>query len=366
MATSSNVLLIHKNQKNDKLAAFHLEKLLQRDGYISVADSNTAEIQLSIRYMEEQPWILVRGDSDILSRYAESMAVKSKTDALLVTDKEEDCTEYTLYRPLDHIKTTVRARGNPEEEAAAVNQACWQAAVCNNKEIDFSALFHTTSLSSEDRLTALGNCMGFDGASIIAGEELYAPDVTLNFAKCTDYTYITEGTPQMELAGFQNIPIVPEKEYSISFMNRGGPGTGLQIMLYGPFVQEDALTFTNVTLTHGGKEYLESSMYKTRLTNGWYAYVYDFTAVEITPGVSLYGLPNAACEHVCSEELWKFSAVPHGDSRYGLDVYFYVDPVESGGRGFTHTNCGIDCHEEWIAEYNSHTQVKLREEDFTY
>ena len=102
------------------------------------------------------------------------------------------------------------------------------------------------------------------------------------------------------------------------------------------------------------------------LVNGWYAYVYDFPSLELPPGIGRRLFTNEAYSLAKQKALWRLSAIPHGDSRYGLDVYFYVNPFAAEGMGFTHTNCGIDVHREWIEAYNRLSTEKLKAEDFDY
>lgn len=368
MGTSFCILLLRKNRMNYKYTAHQLQKILCKDGYVTTDEPDKGEFAFSIHQMEGQSWQFISGDPVTLCRYAESIAAKNKAEALLVTCVDSDFIEYTLFDPVNGSRTSARAgHAYDDSPAPVIDQSLWQAAVHEGKEADFTELFTKERISAEDSLTEIGNCLDFDGAMVMEGScGGRTPDLILNFSKASGPLYIVEGEPRIELAGYSNEPILPEKPCGISFVNRGGAGKGLQVMIYGPFVETDALTFTDVVLKYGDAEYSLPAMHKTKLTNGWYAYVYDFPTVEIPPGVKMDVFPSDAFYHAYGKALWKLSAIPHGDARYGLDVYFYVNPLHKEGKGFTHTNCGIDRHEEWIEEYNRHAQEPLDENDFMY
>lgn len=368
MGTSFNGLLLRKNRMNYKYTAHHLRSIMNRDGYVVVEKPDMAEFTLSIHEMEGQQWQFVSGDSEVLSRYAEVMAGKNKAEAIFVSCVDSDFVDYTLFDPVNKSKTSARSGSAYDESPNPVIESeLWQAAAHSDEEMDFAEVFNRERVLAEDSLNDIGKMLSFDGGAVIdgcCGEG--SPDVVLYFSKASGTLYAAEGNPQIELSGYHNVPVVPEQPCSISFVNRGGEGMGLQVMLYGPFVETDALTFTDVVLRYDDEEYADPAMRKTKLTNGWYAYVYDFPAVKIAPGIKMDVFPSDAFYRAYGKALWSLSAVPHGDSRYGLDVYYYVNPLQPEGRGFTHTNCGIDCHEEWIAEYNRHAEVPLNEEDFQY
>ncbi|MCM1494293.1 MAG: hypothetical protein NC089_00660 [Bacteroides sp.] len=368
MGTNFTSLLLRKNGMNYKYTAHQLQHLLNRDGYVLVEQPEQAEFTLAIHQMEGQAWQLVSGDAAVLSRYAEAIAGKNKAESILVSCVDSDFVDYTLFAPDRKHKTTARSGfAYDESPNPVINSELWKAAAHSDVEMDVEAIFNKERTFAEDSLNELGNWLGFDGSAVIngcCGET--EPNQILYFSKASGSLYAAEGEPRMELAGYQNVPVIPEQPCSISFVNRGGEGMGLQVMLYGPFVETEAMTFTDVVLRYDQEEYEGASMYKTKLTNGWYAYVYDFPTVKIVPGVRMDVFPSDAFYRAYGKSLWRLSAVPHGDSRYGLDVYYYVNPLQSPGKGFTHTNCGIDCHEEWIEEYNRHAEVLLKEADFQY
>lgn len=368
MGTSFNGLLLRKERMNYKYTAYYLQNLLNRDGYVSVKNPDMAEFTLAIHQMEGQQWQFVSGDPAILSRYAEVIARKNKAEAIFVSCVDSDFVDYTLFDPVNKSKTSARSGcAYDESPNPVIESELWQSAAHSDEEMDFAEIFNRERVFAEDSLNDVGKMLNFDGGAVIDGCCGEAePDMILYFSKASGSLYAAEGDPQIELAGYHNVPAVPEQPCSISFLNRGGEGVGLQIMIYGPFVESDALTFTDVVLRYGNEEYSQPSMRKTKLTNGWYAYVYDFSTVKIAPGIKMNVFPNDAFYRAYGKALWSLSAVPHGDSRYGLDVYFCVNPIQPEGKGFTHTNCGIDCHEEWIEEYNRQAEVLLHEEDFQY
>lgn len=368
MGKSFSILLLRKFRTNYKHTLCQLDQLMEYEGYTVQTDPIHAEVNLALYRMDGGRWQIITGDPAVLERYAEILAIKNRSEALLVNCTEDDRIQYALFDPLKRGMSYAQAgRAADGIPAPVIDQESWQAAIHGRKRVDFKNLFETSTLSASDHFIELGRYLDFDGAEIMRlvldGQE---PDENRHLSRGTASFYVMEGAPQMELADYSKTPIIPEEKCRILFANHGGPGTGLQIMISGPFVENEALTFTDVTLEYGDQIYADAIMHKTRLVNGWYAYVYDFPKLELPPGIGHRLFTNDAYCNARQKALWKLSAIPHGDSRYGLDVYFYVNPFAAEGMGFTHTNCGIDVHREWIETYNRLAVKKLKVEDFSY
>ena len=151
---------------------------------------------------------------------------------------------------------------------------------------------------------------------------------------------------------------------------------GVELMIYGPFVEEDRMTFTDVYLQaasdseEDGNERLRydpaKPIQKIRLTNGWYAYRYRFPNLPLPPGLNFDYMriqPDYALAAALSIDV---NVTAKGDARCGLDVYFSIVPMNCPDRnmGFAWTVCGVENHEQWIAEHNSWYEQHGEQKEF--
>ena len=182
--------------------------------------------------------------------------------------------------------------------------------------------------------------------------------------------------PILKHYSYQSRPIKAEEPYYFSFMNEGASGRGVELWLSGPFVERDAMTFTEVYVTQNGKPIEGTFLGKRSHPSLGPLYAYRFESVELMDGTDLEQLRNhsaigrRAMEQQYAElmkHVVNVSFIPHGDNRYGLDVYFSVVPIEHG-QGFTWSNTAFQSHEEFIAEYNQmyayNPELQLHSEDY--
>lgn len=388
MGTTFVALLLRKYRTNYQYTLGNLGKCLEGEAYLPVSDPREAELTFSQYLFGEQGWQMVTGDMASLCRLAETLAEKNKAEVLLACCCDSDFVEFELFHPSDGTKTHARAGHSYDgSDPPQVEQEKWQAAGLWKKDVNFAEIFEKERVFAEDVLADLGDALGFDGSAVIAsacgtGGE---PDKVMYLArKDMPPKRITEGMPCLERRSYYDRPIPVDEPYQWSFINRGGPSMGVELMIYGPFVEEDRMTFTDVHLRANGSQEAEEEwqrfdprkpIQKIRLTNGWYAYRYRFPDLPLEPGLNFdymrlrpdYELAASLSVEVC--------VTAKGDARCGLDVYFSIVPMNCPDRnmGFAWTVCGVENHEKWIAEHNAwyeqHGEQKeflLAPEDFEY
>lgn len=389
MGTTFTALLLRKFQTNYQYTLGNLGKCLEAEGYLPIDDPKEADLTFSQYLFGEQGWQMVTGDMTALCRLAEKLAEKNKAEALWVCCCDSDFVEFELFHSLDGTRTRARAgRSWDESEPPLVEQEKWQAAGLWKKDTDFVEIFQKERVFAEEVLVDLGNALGFDGSAVIeaaCGARGEPDGIVYLGRKDMPPKRITQGVPCLERRSYYDKPIPVDEPYEWSFINRGGPSMGVELMIYGPFVEEDRMTFTDVYLlakSESEKEGDERLRYdpakpiqKIRLTNGWYAYRYRFPNLPLQPGLNFdymriqpdYELAAALSVEVC--------VTAKGDARCGLDVYFSIVPMNCPDRnmGFAWTVCGVENHEKWIAEHNvwyeQHGEQKeflLDPKDFEY
>lgn len=381
MGTTFTALLLRKHRTNYQYTLRNLEKCLETEGYLTVQDPKEADVTFSQYLFGEQGWQMITGDDMVLlCRLAERMAEKNKAETLLVCCCDSDFVEFELFQPEIGTSTSARAgRSYDESDPPQVEQEKWQAAGLWKKEIDYAEIFEKERVFAEEALVDLGDALGFDGSVVIesacgAGKE---PDKVFYVAKKDmPPKRITEGMPCLERRSYYDKPVPVDEPYQWSFINRGGPSMGVELMIYGPFVEKDRMTFTDVYLQaacdseEDGNERLRydpaKPIQKIRLTNGWYAYRYRFPNLPLPPGLNFDYMriqPDYALAAALSIDV---SVTAKGDARCGLDVYFSIVPMNCPDRnmGFAWTVCGVENHKQWIAEHNSWYEQHGEQKEF--
>lgn len=380
MGTTFTALLLRKFRTNYQYTLGNLGKCLETEGFLPVSDPKEAELEFSQYLFGEQGWQMVTGDMVTLSRMAEKLAKKNKAETLWVCCCDSDFVEFELYHPEAGTRTRARAgKSYDESDPPRIEQEKWQAAGLWRKDTDFAKIFEKERVFAEEVLVDLGNALGFDGGAVIeaacgAGGE---PDGVVYFGrKDMPPKRIMQGMPCLERRSYYDKPIPVDEPYQWSFINRGGPSLGVELMIYGPFVEEDRMTFTDVYLEAKSDPEREESerlrydparpIQKIRLTNGWYAYRYRFPNLPLGPGLNYdymrlrpdYELAAALSVDVC--------VTARGDARCGLDVYFSIVPMNCPERnmGFAWTVCGVENHEKWIAEHNAWYEQQVEQQEF--
>ncbi len=389
MGTTFTALMLQKSRTNYQYTLHHLGKLLEAEGYLPEPDPEKAEVSFSQYLFGRQRWQMVTGNMELLARLAEKIAKKNKAEALFISCCDSDFVETVLFDPLEGTRTRARSGVSYDgSDPPQVEQELWQKASQGKEPIDFAGIFGRHHVFAEDMLEELGEALGFDGAAAVmsACGEGGEPEGTVYFGrKDLPPKRITEGLPLLEKNMYYDKPVPVGEPYQWSFINRGGPWKGLELLIYGPFAQDERMTFEDVHLTarlhpeEKGEEWVrfepEGPIRKVQLTNGWYAYKYIFPELPLHPGLNReyeqihpdYGLSAAVQVYV--------HVTAAGDARFGLDVYFSAVPLNcpERGRGLAWTICGVEYHKEWIEEHNAWNEqhggmpeLMFRLEDFEY
>lgn len=369
MGTTFTALLLRKFRTNYQYTLRHLSKCLEGEGYVPADDPKKADVVFSRYLFERQGWQMVTGDAASLFRMAGELAEHNGAEALLVSCCDSDFVELVLFNPLDGTQTRARCgRSYDESDPPKIEQERWQAVSTGRQKIDFEEIFEKQRLFAEEALVELGEALAFDGAAVVdaaCGEGGDPDDVLYLSLGNLPHKWVDEGMPRLERRAYFDRPIPVDEPYQWSFMNRGGPSTGVELLIYGPFVENDQMMFTDVSMqvkkepetndTQWWRFEPQKPIQKIRLTNGWYAYRYLFPDLPLNPGLNpeyTQLRPDYALAAALSVEV---SVTARGDARCGLDVYFSVVPLNcpDRNRGFAWTVCGVENHEKWIAEQNA-------------
>lgn len=330
MGLTFTALLVKKTEANQTKAKAHFKKIMGQLGYESVVQpqkENTADLLIRQYHLKDRDWMLFLGAEHLFHEMDKQAAKAFQSEILVVDCVDSDYLEYTLHK--------------------------------TNKDVTVGCydLEGTGLTFVEDLLPQLGEKLGYDLGDravvlLDAVCEQIQPDETYYFSK--PEPSIEETAPKLEWAGHHGAPLRPGISYEAMFKNMGGAGKGVQVQLSGPFVETDAMTFSDVKIIAPDGEVLEGQYIGKFEGQNYYRYVYNFPDLEIKP-----------FKKGTLGDWYRLLLTPHGDARYGLDFYYTIVPLDKG-TGFRETNCGVNYHKEFIEEWNEHSLEKLRLEDFEY
>ena len=117
----------------------------------------------------------------------------------------------------------------------------------------FSEILSCEFVFAEETLIPLGRLIGFDGEALLSPN---AASLSIGFSsiKPVEKPYVEDGCPRFALHGNlfgQNNPYQRNKNSAITFLNLGGPGTGMTIIAESPDLDREDVSLENASISHG-------------------------------------------------------------------------------------------------------------------
>lgn len=187
----------------------------------------------------------------------------------------------------------------------------------------------------------------------------------------------TQELPKFVQSTYSQMPCFVDKPSIVTVCNIGGASKGLSVFFLGPYVEQETLTFSEVSFVmHGRGNRAETkttpiTLEKRQLRDGQWAYYYHEPTFRIPPKVD-ERLPRNKQMQQSSEREIVLRFVPQGDARKVLDVTVVVMP-DQNPEGLTTWNVWqtYGSKERYIEEYNSGwrmfpncEKMLIRAEDF--
>lgn len=133
--------------------------------------------------------------------------------------------------------------------------------------------------------------------------------------------------PDLQLWTYSSMPCVAGESSFVEVLNHGGKGKGLSVYFIGPYVEQEEITFTNVTIStwvRGELVVTPIQLEKAQLPDGQWAYCYHDPQYRILQKAS-----DRATVLKQSERSIRVSFTPAGNPRKMLDVTVVLVPDQN-------------------------------------
>ena len=348
--------------------------------YIPVKSQDEADVTVAILIDEKSQWYTVC--SDFLSfddpkqfaEFAKPMSQKCKTDVLGISCFDSDFLALNWIDVLNHVDAWAgvgSAAGLGIRRRT--NLSAWK-----HKVSDFSGFkenIRKRFVFAEEVLAEIEHCIQLPQKYAMATfeylSELYPCNQTEYF-----YFKLTGDTEKQEKPKLiQNIesltPCFIGKPALVKAINVGGESKGLSVYFVGSYVENDDITFSEVSFVKSsrhGLEHIPIELQKVQLADGQWAYYYHDPVFKIFPKVD-ERLPAKKRMDVESAQSIVVRFVPQGDPRKILDITVVLSP-DKNPEGQTGWNVWyrFGSKKKYIESYNTawskYPEKLLQEEDY--
>lgn len=356
---------IKKNEAVTKqLLEKHIESIMAAQHYSLAQSEEDADGAVAIIAAEDCPWISVY--SDLLSlenpnncaEMAASLSAEMGTDVLAISCFDSD---YLYLNMVNTQENTDAWLGIGSAAGLGIKRrsglAAWKKKVCDFET--FSASAKKQYVFAEEFLTEAESCLGLPAIQGAASYD-YLQDLELD--KKAEFYYFKlpeDRKPQepVKLMLFMpsGMPCFLNQPAVVSSVNVGRESKGLSIYFLGPYVENDEITFSDVSIINTenkARKITPIELTKVQLSDGQWAYYYHDPHIRIPPKVD-DGLPTSKYYTVAAERSIAVRFVPQGNPRKILDITVALVPDKNhaGQTGWNVWHC-LGSKEAFIEDFN--------------
>jgi len=356
MGWSFSSISIMKDSISETQLEKHIIHFMRKIGFFPAAGSpetgQTTGIDRTFRIISNpsSKWITILNEemtNKQQDKLSASFSKKFKTYVLSLTNVDSDFMEILLYNQTKSDTPFIGIPYDIEDEDTVVrgNPAAWKA-IAKDPESLISR-FAENYVFSEDILFSLESETGISRKDILqippSTEEVQQPSVALllHFAAGNVFDpYITDSPTILEAFGSESPNI--QSETRVSFINRGGVSTGLDIWILGPSVEKKIISIDEIELICRkdprketcGEDNIHNVTGKTCLVNSSYgenaiyAHFPDFVIPEgIKPDTGVNSLKYMSIEF---RHLIEVKFIPRGPDTEDIpDIYVIAHPLSN-------------------------------------
>ena len=339
MGMSFSNIHIKKNENYDidKIKKMLL-KYMEKKGYKQLDDEENADVVTAIFVPEQSEWVTIGSDmfefknSTDTKNISEPFSNMFKTDVLTVSCIDSDYLMMNLINVSDNTDAWINVGslyGMKMPRRTGYN--AWKNKV-NNFEI-FKNIMKSEHIFAEEALYESCELLG-----MLSEQVVFSSDFVEGRANCKveklyfslPESYEKEPT-KLVINLYEGMPCRIGKSTPVFVVNRGGKSKGVAVIFTGDYIENDELTFVDVTFEsdYGSekRKIVPIKLEKVELNDGGYAYYWEDKNFQIPPKVNPE-LPWSRYDKMEFERQFGVRFTPQGDSRKVLDVKVYIIPLE--------------------------------------
>ncbi len=331
-------------------------RVLRNDGFAPVENGSDSDGSCIVLCGENSAWFTVCSDlisfetPDDFEVLADSISAELNTDVMGVACFDSGLLYLNLINRND--KTNAWASVGKASEFGINrrnNFSAWKEKVT---DIDlFTKLIKKKRVFAEEALEDISPVLLLPAEQSVTSahyaEEGEFPDVIARlYFKRTENAENNE-PPVFKLHHTNTSVFKMEAKSEVSFINEGGASQGVYVYFLGNYVENDEITFSDVTV--GG---VHKELEKIQLSNGEWAYRAYYPEMQI-PAIDK-NLKGAKLVKVQYEKCITVSFVAHGNQRKTLDITVVLVPEKHwNGQGHYYAWRGCSSKREYIRANNA-------------
>lgn len=331
---------IRKNEKFDlnKLKNLVTQNMKEK-GYQSLESANGAEVSVIIYAPEDSKWVSVASDEFEFQTYKDAKALACpfsralETDVLAAACVDSDYLFLNLVNDVDNTDARINTGfvdDTKMKEPADLNS--WEKKVSDIKQ--FKKIIKSEHLFAEDVFYDMAEKVFEMSVSQCVLETGYTDDLDEN-ALIKMYFSMPEDTknepPKLEIPRFNLMPCKIGESHCVFVANKGGKSQGIGIYFVGDFIENDELTFEDVTFESGygsdKRKCVPITLEKVKEKNGGYMLYWEDKDFQIPAKVNP-NLPLMKREDLEWKREFGVRFTVQGNPRKLLDVQVFIIPLE--------------------------------------
>lgn len=333
----SNLHIRKNSMITETAVAEYIRGIMSAKQYLPVTSEEEADGAFAIITDDNSQWYSIYSDlfsfdePKQFTDYALPMSKELKTDILGISCFDSD---YLYLYLIDAAKKVDAWVGVGSAAGLGIrkrtNLSAWK-----NKVSDFDRFKESARkkyVFAEEFLAEAAHCIHLPQEHSAASYE-YLSDLGLNHQAIFLYYKLPEAmTPQEAPKLVQRVvslmPCFLGKPSTVSGVNVGGASKGLSVFFVGPYVENEEITFSDVSFIKWKNSRIESvpfELKKIQLSDGRWAYYHHDPEYRIMPKVD-ERLPMMKQMRVEEEHSITVHFVPHGDPTKILDITVVLVP----------------------------------------
>lgn len=360
-----NNLHIRKNEEYncDKLKEV-LIKEMEKKGYALIEDGKEADVSVVIYSPEKSKWVSVASDCFDFNTAEDTKAAalpiseKFGTDVIAAACYDSDYLMMNILNAADGTDGWINIGSMyGMKQPRRTSMAPWKGKVTEFEK--FKAVIKGKNIFAEDAFYSCAELLGM-AAEQCALETGHADELEKDAVTRLHFS-LPEGAhkvlPKLEINTFSLNPCKIGENKCVFVNNKGGRSKGVGIMFVGDYIENDLLTFENVTFEsdYGSdkRKIISVRLEKVKTTDGRTVLYWEDKDFNIPPAAD----PSIPVKRLMNLEFKRQFGVRftvQGNSRKVLDVMVLVIPLENRREGSACWCCYLynGSKERYIEEHN--------------
>ncbi len=334
---------VHKNNEYDldQLKIQLIEQMTEK-GYELITGNADADFALAIYEPENSEWISVASDAfqfitpEHMKRAIAPISNMFHTDVIASACNDSDYLMLNVINAKDGTDGWINIGGLDGIPKLRRNSiAPWKNIV--NDYNSFQEIIKRQYVFAEDAFREIAKLVGMQSRQVCFTTDDLSD---LNSDRVCKLSFAAPETekqlPKLVLSFLDAMPCKIGESHCTFVNNRGGKSKGIGVMFLGDYVENDEITFKDVTIEsdYGSekRKIIPIELKKVKLTNGKKAFYWENKDFVIPPAISA-DIPEIKRIKLEFKKMFGVRFVPQGNPKKALDIIVVIFPIENSSEG---------------------------------